>query len=78
MSDIKQRLEEGAATLQKLEQRRLDTRTPQCGYDIEFLLVYRELEELEKDILADPGALESQLVRVRRKPLTDGSAADAR
>ena len=67
MSDIKQRLEAGAAILEKLGQKRLDTRTPQCGYDTEFLLIYRELEDLEKDILADPGALESQLVRVRRK-----------
>ena len=60
MSEIKKRLQTAAAILEQLERKRLETRTPRCGYDIEFLIVYRELEELENDILADPGALASQ------------------
>ena len=67
MSESKERLERGFAILQLLERRRLDTRTPLLGYNAEHLIIARELSELEADILREPGALESQLVRVRRK-----------
>ena len=78
MSDIKERLKLGAAILDQLEQKRSETRTPALGYDTEFLIVYRELRELENEILADPGALESQLVRVRRKRAAGGAAPETR
>jgi hypothetical protein len=67
MSDIKLRLERGVAVLDQLEQRRRDTRTPLWGHNAERLIIARELQEIEDDILRDPGALESQLVRIRRK-----------
>jgi hypothetical protein len=67
MSEIGERLEKGFGVLQRLERRRLDTRTPQLGYNAEYLIIAAELRQLEADILQDPGALESQLVRVRRK-----------
>jgi hypothetical protein len=67
MHEIKERLEEGVRLLQSLEMRRLDTRTPLLGYNAEYLIIARELRQLEADILQDPGALESQLVRIRRK-----------
>ena len=35
------------------------------GYDTEYAIIVAELWDLEEDILRDPGALESQLVRVR-------------
>lgn len=67
MSNIRERLKRGAAILEQLDKKRAETRTPALGYDTEFLVIYRELRELESDIVADPGALEGQLVRVRRK-----------
>jgi len=66
MSEIRNRLEKGVAVLQELEQKRRETCTPKLGYDTEFEIVTRELCELEEDILREPGALASQLVRVRR------------
>jgi hypothetical protein len=70
MSEIRHRLQEGAAILEQLERRRIETRTPALGYDTEFLIVYRELRELEAEIVADPGALESRLAPIRRKRLS--------
>jgi len=67
VTNIQKRLEKGVALLEQLEQQRLETRTPRLGYDAEFEIITRELCELEEDILRDPGALGSQLVRVRRK-----------
>ena len=74
MSEIKQRLQTGAAILEQLKRKRLETRTPQCGYDIEFLIVYRELQELENDLLAEPGPGSPQLDPLVRKLLADGGA----
>ena len=78
MSDMKLRLQRGAALLIQLEQRRQETRSPRWGYDAEYLIVSEELRQLERDILADPGALSSQLVRVHQKRLTDGSRPESR
>ena len=71
MSEITERLEKGFGVLQRLERRRLDTRTPELGRNAEYLIIATELRQLEVDILHDPGALESQLVRVRRNQPTD-------
>ena len=68
MNEIKERLEKGAHVLQRLERRRQDTNIPQLGYNAEYLIIAWELRELEADILQDPGALESHLVRLPRKP----------
>jgi hypothetical protein len=54
MSTIGERLEEGAAMLDRLDQRRRETRTPRWGYDTEYLIVSMELRQLENDILNDP------------------------
>jgi hypothetical protein len=77
MDDLQQRLAKGAALLADLDQKRRDTRTPQWGYDTEYLIISQELRQLEIDILEDPGALESQLVRVRRKPRAQGDPRKA-
>src|SRR6185503_17168916 len=66
MKSIQTRLHEGAALLQRLELRRQETRSPRLGEDTEWQVIARELQDLEADILRDPGALESQLVRVKR------------
>ncbi len=55
--------------LQRLDKRRLDTKSPKLGYNAEHLIIARELSELENDILQDPGALEAHLVRLRRNLL---------
>ena len=67
MGDIRERLEKGVAVLEELEQRRRDTNTPLWCYDTECLIIAQELLELDEDILRNPGALESQLVRIRRR-----------
>ena len=66
MKSIHMRLHEGAALLERLDRRRTETRSPRLGEDAEWQVIARELQELEADILRDPGALESQFVRVKR------------
>ena len=65
--EIKDRLVKEMEILQKLESRREEELAPWLGESIEREILNRELRELETDILADPGALESQLVRLKRK-----------
>ena len=60
------RLHQGVSDLNKLDRRREETRSPRLGYDTEREIVDRELRELERDIMADPGALESLFVRLRK------------
>lgn len=67
MRSTKQRLEQGLALLQTIERKREETRTPSLGAHIEWSVIQRELDELERDILEDPGALEKFLVRIRRR-----------
>jgi hypothetical protein len=69
MSEIRERLGKGFAVLQRLDKRRLDTKSPKLGYNAEHLIIARELSELEADIFQDPGALEAHFVRPRRKLL---------
>ena len=61
----KQRLEIGADLLTAIERNRARTADAGLGAGIERSIVNRELRELERDILADPGALESRIVKVR-------------
>ena len=69
MSEIRERLGKGFAALQRLDKRRLETRSPKLGYNAEHLIIARELSDLEADILQDPGALVAHFVRPRRKLL---------
>jgi len=66
MNTIGDRLATGVAVLQVLDRRRSETASPRWGYHTECWIVNQELRELEADIEHDPGALETQLVRVRR------------
>jgi hypothetical protein len=63
MRSLKERLEQGVATLETLERKRSEMRTPALGQDAEWSLIERELRDLEQDILDSPGALEKFLVR---------------
>ena len=64
MSETKNRLADGAALLDSLEAIR-GRQNP--AYGVARQIVARELRELERDILADPGALAPLLVPVRRR-----------
>jgi hypothetical protein len=66
MSTIKERLEEGAAMLDRLDQRRRETRSPRWGYDTEYLIVSRELQQIEHDILHGPCDPTPNLIPARR------------
>jgi len=67
--DIRERLQKELEILERLDNRRDAEQSPGVGESIERQILNRELRELEADILADPGALESQLVRVKRRKL---------
>ncbi len=61
----KDRLEQSARVLEQIDRRREEAGDPTVGSAVERFLLELEFRELESDVLADPGALESQLVRVR-------------
>lgn len=61
----KERLAIGTKLLEDIERNRERTQRSGLGASIEKRIIERELGELEQDILADPGALECLLVRVR-------------
>jgi hypothetical protein len=64
MSNIKTRLEDAAALLDSLSAIR---GRPNPAHGVARQIVARELRELERDILADPGALAPLLDAGRRK-----------
>jgi hypothetical protein len=66
MTSIQQRLEQSVATLGTLERKRNEMRSPALGRDTEWLLIERELRDLEQDILRNPGALDKQVANLRR------------
>jgi hypothetical protein len=63
----KDRLEQSAKVLEQLDRRREDEGDATVGSAVERFLLELEFRELEADVLADPGALESQLVRLRAR-----------
>ena len=63
----KERLTVCADLLAAIDLNRARTGDDGMGTSIEHSIIERELRELERDILEDPGALESQLVRVVRR-----------
>ena len=63
--EIKERLAICADLLDQIDQYRARTGDAGRGSGIERRIIERELREIEEDILNDPGALASQLVKVR-------------
>src|SRR5262249_10858289 len=51
MDNLRERLERGVAILNRLDQRRLETRSPLWGYNTEYLLIGRDLRQLKPDLL---------------------------
>jgi hypothetical protein len=65
MDQLQTRLAKAVATLDKIAATRIDSHNPGFGENTERLLIAREIAEIEKNILEDPGDLERFLVRVR-------------
>ncbi len=64
---IRDRLEQSARVLEQIDRRRQEAGDPTVASGLVRFLLELEFRELEDDILADPGALESQLVRLRAR-----------
>ncbi|MFN0165027.1 MAG: hypothetical protein ACKV22_01240 [Bryobacteraceae bacterium] len=67
MTSATYRLRSGADVLATIDRRRDETGNAGIGVSIERSILEREFAELEEDILADPGALESLLVPVKKR-----------
>jgi hypothetical protein len=67
MSTVKDRLELSEAILALIEKKRIETRDESLGASIERMVVESQFQELEHEILENPGAIEPWLVRRRRE-----------
>jgi hypothetical protein len=65
MSKAVDRLNLGAAVLALIEQKRAETGDELLGAGIEHAVLEAQFQELESDILENPGAFEPWLVRRR-------------
>ena len=66
MSTAKDRLELSEAILALIEKKRIEARDESLGASIERLVIESQFQELEHEILENPGAIEPWLVRRRR------------
>ena len=66
MSTVKDRLELSEAILALIEKKRIEARDESLGASIERLVVESQFQELEHEILENPGAIEPWLVRRRQ------------
>ena len=66
MGTAKNRMELSEAILALIEKKRVQTGDESLGADIEQLIVTTQFEELENEILENPGAIEPWLLRRRR------------
>jgi hypothetical protein len=64
---MKNSLELRAALLALIDQHRTQTGDPELGTSIARMIVEEDMRDLDRDILSNPGALETQLVPLRRK-----------
>ena len=65
MSGIAERLELYEAILALIEKKRAETHDETLGQSIEQLITETQFEELESEILQNPGAFEPWLIRRR-------------
>ena len=66
MGTAKNRMELSEAILALIEKKRIQSGDETLGADIEQLIVESQFQELETEILENPGAIEPWLVRRRR------------
>jgi hypothetical protein len=67
MSTTKDRLELSEAILALIEKKRIEARDESLGAAIERVVIESQFQELEHEILENPGAIEPWLVRLRRE-----------
>jgi hypothetical protein len=67
MGTAKNRMELSEAILALIEKKRIQTGDGTLGADIERLIVESQFQDLEQEILENPGAIEPWLVRRRRQ-----------
>jgi hypothetical protein len=66
MSNAVDKLKLAEAVLALIEQRRAETGDESLGSDIERVVLDTQFQELETEILENPGAIEPWLIRRRR------------
>jgi hypothetical protein len=66
MSSMADRLQLCEAVLSLIEQKRETTGDPLLGESIERVVLDLQFQELEQDIMQNPGAIEPWLIRRRR------------
>jgi len=66
MGTTKNRMELSEAILALIEKKRIQTGDESLGADIEQIIVAGQFEDIEQEILENPGAIEPWLVRRRR------------
>ena len=66
MSTTKDRIELSEAVLALIEKKRAQTQDPTLGAAIEDLIIQSQFQDLENEILENPGAIEPWLIRRRR------------
>lgn len=66
MGYTKNRMELSEAVLALIEKKRIQTGDATLGADIEQVIIGGQFQELESEILENPGAIEPWLVRRRR------------
>lgn len=64
---ITERLEKSMSILAMIDRRRDSSGDRSLGSNIERMILNRELEELEREILANPGPLADQIARPSRR-----------
>ena len=67
MYDLSERLKQSAEVLDQLDRKRGENAMRPEDHDSENRILMTELRELEEDIVRDPGALQANLVPVRRR-----------
>ena len=66
MSTTKDRIELSEAILALIEKKRAQTHDESLGVAIEQVIIESQFQDLEREILENPGAIEPWLVRKRR------------
>jgi hypothetical protein len=66
MGNTKNRMELSEAILALIEKQRIQTGDGTLGADIEQVIIESQFQELEQEILENPGAIEPWLIRRRR------------
>ncbi len=65
VTDTTDRLKVSASVLATIDQRREQMQDPNLGAGVERYIIRRELRELEREILVNPGPLQTLLVRAK-------------